>query len=342
LIVAAARNTELGEREPLRGDVVVTPVRAVRHPTVDDLDRAWRVVHEYLQPSPLVATNVAADTWLKVDCWQPTGSFKVRGALAALSALDERSKAAGVVAASAGNHGLGVAHGATRLGIPATIVVPRTASVAKVAALAEFAVELVQQGDDYGAAEAYAISLATNGREFISPYNDPNVIAGQATIGRELADELTPPLTVVAPVGGGGLVAGLSLWATTRPGVRVVGVEADASRAVSAAVNRGSTAPVPIANTLADGLAGNLEPGSITPEIIAKYTQALTSVTEAEIRDGMRFLAAEHGLVVEGSGAVALAALRAGRVAANGRTAVVVTGRNIALPALAEVLAAGH
>jgi threonine dehydratase len=307
---------------------------------VDDLDRAWRVVRAYLAPSPLVSTSVAADTWLKVDSWQPTGSFKVRGALAALSALDARSKAAGVVAASAGNHGLGVAHGTTLLGIPATIVVPRTASAAKVAALTEFAVELVQHGDDYDAAEAYAISLAANGLAFISPYNDPNVIAGQATIGRELSDELTPPFTVVAPIGGGGLVAGLSLWATTQPGVRIVGVETDASRAVSAAVTRGSIAPVPIATTLADGLAGNLEPGSITPEIIARYTQALTSVTEAEIREGMRFLAAKHGLVVEGSGAVALAALLAGKVEVQGRTIAVVTGRNIALPVLADVLGA--
>jgi threonine dehydratase len=321
---------------------VVTPARTVRHPTVDDLDRAWRVVGAYLVPSPLLATSVAADTWLKVDSWQPTGSFKVRGALVALSALDGRSKAAGVVAASAGNHGLGVAYGATRLGIPATIVVPSIASAAKVAALAEFAVDLVQHGEDYDAAEAYAISLAGDGRAFISPYNDPNVIAGQATIGRELSDQLTPPFTVVAPIGGGGLVAGLSLWATTQPGVRVVGVEADASRAVSAAVTRGSIAPVQIADTLADGLAGNLEPGSITPEIIAKYTQALAAVTEPEIRDGMRFLAADNGLVAEGSGAVALAALLAGKVEAQGRTVVVLTGRNIALPALADVLAADH
>jgi threonine dehydratase len=320
---------------------VVAPARTVRHPTVDDLDRAWRVVGEYLVPSPLLTTS-AAGAWLKIDSWQPTGSFKVRGALSALTALHKRSKAAGVVAASAGNHGLGVAYGATRLGIPATIVVPRTASAAKVAALAEFAVDLVQHGEDYDAAEAYAISLAGDGRAFISPYNDPNVIAGQATIGRELSDQLTPPFTVVAPIGGGGLVAGLSLWATTQAGVRVVGVEADASRAVSAAVTRGSIAPVPVADTLADGLAGNLEPGSITPEIIAKYTQALTAVTEAEIRDGMRFLAAEHGLVAEGSGAVALAALLAGKVEAQGRTVVVVTGRNIALPALADVLAAEH
>jgi threonine dehydratase len=322
--------------------VVGAPARDVRQPTVDGLDRAWHVVREHLVPSPLVATSVAADTWLKVDSWQPTGSFKVRGALAALSALDERGRAAGVVAASAGNHGLGVAHGAARLGIPATIVVPRTASAAKVAALAEFHVDLVQHGDDYDAAEAYAISLAADGLVFISPYNDPNVIAGQATIGHELSDELSPPFTIVAPIGGGGLVAGLSLWATTRPGVRVVGVEADASRAVSAAVARGGIVPVPIASTLADGLAGNLEPDSITPEIIAKYTQALTSVSEAEIRDAIRFLAARHGLVAEGSGAVALAALMAGKVAVRGPTVAVVTGRNIALPVLAEVLAAAY
>src|SRR4029450_10015536 len=140
------------------------------------------------------------------------------------AAVHAGGRAAGVVAASAGNHGLAVAHGATRLGIPATIVVPRTASAAKVAALADFPVDLVQHGDDYDGAEPYAISLAVDGLAFISPYNDPNVIAGQATIGHELSDELTPPFTIVAPSGGGGVGPGLGLGARAAPGVRVVGV----------------------------------------------------------------------------------------------------------------------
>ena len=283
---------------------------------------------------------MAADTLAQGGQLAADGIVQVRCAGGALSALDERAGQRRRPA-SAGKPRSRRRSWRNRLGIPAIGVPCRGRHrPRRWSALADFAVELVQHGDDYEAAEAHAISLAADGPAFISPYNDPNVIAGQATIGHELSDELTPPFTIVAPIGGGGLVAGLSLWATTRPGVRVVGVEADASRAVSAAVARGGIVPVPIASTLADGLAGNLEPDSITPEIIAKYTQALISVSEAEIRDAMRFLAARHGLVAEGSGAVALAALMAGKVEVQGPTVAVVTGRNIALPILAEVLAA--
>lgn len=254
-----------------------------------------------------------------------------------MSALGHGVRERGVVAASAGNHGLGVAYAATVLGVRATIVVPETASAAKVAALRRFAVEVVQYGDSYDAAEAYALELAEEGPAFVSPYNDPKVIAGQSTIGREVVNEIDGRVTIVAPIAGGGLVAGLSLWATGSPGVRVIGVEADASRSVSAAITRGAIVPVTIEQTLADGLAGNLEPGSITPELIGKHAYALASVSEPEIRAAMRFLAAEHGLIVEGAGAVALAAVLAGKVDSLGPLVAVVTGRNIALPTFAEV-----
>ncbi len=318
---------------------MVTSVRVVRPPAMDDLDRASEVVESHLPPTPLVSTTATGDGWLKLESWQPTGSFKVRGALAALSALGDEARAAGVVTASAGNHGLGVAYAATSLGIRATIVVPKTASAAKVAALRRFAVEVVQQGDSYDAAEAYAVELAADGPAFVSPYNDPWVIAGQSTIGREVAHEIDGPVTIVAPIGGGGLVAGLSLWATGSPGVRIVGVEVEASRSVSAAIARGAIVSLPIGQTLADGLAGNLEPGCITPALIGKHTYALTSVSEADIRPAMRFLAAEHGLVVEGAGAVAVAAVLSGKVDPSGPVVALVTGRNIALPTFAEVLA---
>jgi threonine dehydratase len=325
-------------RSTSQGVQVEASVRAVRTPTMDDLDRAWELVQRHLSPTPLVSTPAVDGGLLKLESWQPTGSFKVRGALAALSALGAEARTTGVVAASAGNHGLGVAYAATLLGIRATIVVPETASAAKVAVLRRFTVDVVLHGDSYDAAEAYAVQHASDGPAFVSPYNDPAVIAGQSTIGPEVAAQVDGPMTIVAPIGGGGLVAGLSLWATGHPGVRVVGVEADASRAVSAAITRGAIVPVAIEPTLADGLAGNLETGSVTPEIIGKYAYALTSVSEPEIRAAMRFLAAEHGLVVEGSGAVAVAAVRAGKVDASGPLVAAVTGRNIALPTFAGVL----
>jgi threonine dehydratase len=313
-----------------------TPHRHVPLPTAADLVRAADVVRAHLRPTPVVDTDAGRDALLKLECLQPTGSFKVRGALAA---LHDGAPPAGLIAASAGNHGLGVAFAAARLGVPVTVVIPTDASRAKAEALRGFGVRLVRHGDGYSAAEAHALDLAASGSAYLSPYNDPQVIAGQASIGAELRDQVDGAMTIVAPVGGGGLLAGLSFWASRHPDVRVVGVEADASRAVSASVTAGRVVEVPVAATLADGLAGNIEPGCITPALIAAHAHGLTSVSEPEIRRAMRFLAGRHGLLVEGAGAVAVAALLAGKVEPVGRPVAVVTGRNITLREAAQVLA---
>lgn len=312
--------------------------RDVCIPGIADLERAAATVRTHLDPTPLLPTAAADGALLKLECWQPTGSFKVRGALAALSALPVPARAAGVVAPSAGNHALAVAYAATRLGLTATVVVPVTASSAKVEGLQRLGARLVKHGDGFDAAEAYALELAARGTTYVSPYNDTHVIAGQASIGSELGDQVDGPVTVSVPVGGGGLAAGLTLWGTGRAGVRVVGVEAEASRAVSAAMAAGHTICVPVGATLADGLAGNLEPGSITPAILAAHGTPVVAVSEAEIRHALRFLARAHGLAVEGAGAVAAAALLAGKIDVDGRAVAVVTGRNIALPTLAAAL----
>ena len=156
--------------------------RHVAVPTTADLARAHEAVQAHLVPTPVVESTAATNAVLKLECLQPTGSFKVRGALAALSALSEQDRTKGVVTASAGNHGLGVAFAASRLGVPATVVVPANASPAKVAALREFPIRLVQKGDGYFAAELHALELATEGATYVSPYNDSAVIAGQASI----------------------------------------------------------------------------------------------------------------------------------------------------------------
>jgi threonine dehydratase len=317
-----------------------TVERHVSVPTKADLVRAHDAVRVHLEPTAVVDSTAAPGAMLKLECLQPTGSFKVRGALAALSQLSERDRTAGVVTASAGNHGLGVAFAASRLGIPATVVVPATASPAKVATLREFPIRLVQEGEGYFAAELHALELAADGSTYVSPYNDTWVIAGQASIGTEIRHQVEGVMTVLAPIGGGGLVAGLCIWAMEHPDVRVVGVEAEASPAVSAAIAAGQVVEVTVGPTLADGLAGNIEPSSVTPGIIGAHCHAVTGVTEAEIRSAIRFLAARHGLLVEGSGAVAVAALLAGKVDVVGRPVVVVTGRNIALPDAARVLGA--
>jgi threonine dehydratase len=295
------------------------------------------VVAARLRPTPVVPVELPAGQALaKLDCLQPTGSFKLRGALAALAAVG--SPGARVVAASAGNHALAVVEAARRLGLRATVVVPRTASAAKLAALRRLDADLVTHGTGYEQAERQALKLAEDGGVYVSAYNDPHVIAGQATWAAETAEQVGGGATLVVPVGGGGLLAGTVLWAAAaRPDMRVVGVEAAASRAVSAAVAAGRIVEVPVGPTLADGLAGNLEPGSITPALAAGRVHALVAVTEAEIERAIRFLAA-NGLVVEGAGAVGVAALLAGRVPLDGPVVVLLSGRNIAAGTLARIL----
>jgi threonine dehydratase len=313
-------------------------VRAVAAPSRAELDAAAAVVAARLTPTPLVPAPALGDgVHLKLETLQPTGSFKVRGALAALSRVGAGSP---VVTASAGNAGLGIAWAASVLGVHATIVVAETASPAKVAALRALPVELIQHGADYDEAEAHALSLP--GVTYVSSYNDTGVIAGQSTIGRELDAQLPGLITVAAPLGGGSLASGLGLWAAHRAGARVVGVEAERSPAMSTALAAGRITPFEVGDTLADGLAGNLEPGAVTFELVRDHMAAVVQVSEAEIEEAIRFLARAHGIVAEGAGAVAVAGVLAGRVPRGDEPLVaVITGRNIALPRLAEVLAAG-
>ncbi|WP_336216434.1 threonine ammonia-lyase [Nonomuraea sp. LPB2021202275-12-8] len=301
-----------------------------------DLAAARSVVAEALVPTPLwPVTALAPGASLKLENHQPTGSFKVRGALAAVAAAPPTGP---IITASAGNHGIAIAWAARRLGRRATVVIPKTASRAKVDALRSMDCELEYADGGYDEAEAHAIARAESGFTYISAYNDTHVIAGQSTIGAEL-EEIGEPVTLFVPVGGGGLISGICLWAMRRPEVRIVGVETAASPGMSTAIRAGRVERVDVGPTLADGLAGNLEEGSVTVEITASRVDEMVAVTEEEIRAAMRFLAAQHGQVVEGSGAAGVAALLASRAARRGRPVALVTGRNVALSTFSEVMA---
>lgn len=205
-----------------------------------------------------------------------------------------------------------------------------------------FDVTLVQHGAGYDEAEAHALELARRGARYVSPYNDPDVIAGQGTLGKELDAQCPGPLTVVCTVGGGGLASGLGLWAATRDDVRVVGVEPEAAPAVAAAVRAGHPVPLDLGETVADGITANLEPGSVTIDLVARHVDRLLTVTEDEIAEAVRHLVRAHGIVAEGAGAAAYAAVLAGKVdtgGEDGRVVAVVSGRNIALGTLARLLA---
>ena len=314
-------------------------MRTVTLPDADTLSAAGEVVRRFLSPTPITpASGLGADIVFKLETLQPTGSFKVRGGRAAVAAAQRDEPGVPMVAASAGNHGLGVAFAADRLGVEATVVVAETASPAKVRALEQFSVRLVRFGRSYDEAEARALELAAAGGRFLSPYNDPDVVAGQASLGEELASQVPNLATVILPVGGGGLISGVSLALATR-GVRIVGVEPERSNAMTAAFRADGT-PVVLESTMADGLAGSIEEGSITVDLVRRHVDDMATVSEAEMADAMRVLAFDHGLVVEASGSVGVAALRAGRIKPDqgGTTVVVLTGRNIAPDLLVRVL----
>jgi threonine dehydratase len=290
-------------------------MRTVRRPTREDVLEAERRIRPFLPPTPVV-------DGLKLETLQPTGSFKVRGALAALSALPRDVQ---VVAASAGNAGLGVAWAARTLGMDATIVVAETASPAKIEALRRFPVRLVLHGRSYDDAEQHALSLDGH---YVSPYNDPDVIAGAGT----LALELDGVDTIVVPIGGGGLASGIGLATDAR----VIGVVPAAFPAMRAALDAGAVVPIEGEQTIADGLHGNIEPGSVTYELVRDLVADVIEVTEEEIEDAMRALVREHGIVAEGAGAAAVAAVRAGKV--DPGAVAIVSGRNVARETLARVL----
>jgi threonine dehydratase len=305
------------------GTVEYTGVRIVEAPTLRDVESAERRIRTLLPPTPVAESDGFA---LKLETLQPTGSFKVRGALAALTALPPETP---VVTASAGNAGLALAWAAHRLGMQATVVVAETASPVKVDAIRRFPATLVVYGKDYDAAERHGLSLPGH---YASPYNDPDVIAGAGTIGLELADADT----IVVPIGGGGLAAGIGL--ATR--ARMIGVVPEAFPAMRAALDAGRIVEIDGSPTIADGLHGNIEPGSVTFELVRDRLEDVVAVSEAELEDAMRFLAREHGLVVEGAGAAAVAALLAGKAKPRGATVAVLSGRNVTAATLARVLSA--
>jgi threonine dehydratase len=305
------------------------------------MEAAWKAVRRLLAVTPVVAApQLGPSVSAKVETVQPTGSFKVRGGLAAVSATHDVEPGRAVVASSAGNHGLGLAYAASNLGARVTVVVPTGASAAKVSALQQFDVRLVLHGEGYREAETHALELAEReGSRYVSPYNDADVIAGQATLARELLEQVPRLGTVVVPCGGGGLLAGITL-ALAGTGVRVVGVESEASPSMSTALAAGAIVPINVEPTVADGLAGNLEPGAVTVGIALAHGVEVLTVSEADIRSAMAFAAHKMGFVLEGAGAIGVAALRSGIVAPDSgkETIVILTGRNVAPQLLSEVL----
>jgi threonine dehydratase len=312
--------------------------------TPDDLQRARRALAPYLQPTPLRRAFCMREpaAWLKLECWQPTGSFKVRGALNLLLSLGAEEKARGVVAASAGNHALGVAFAAATLrgSWETTLFLPETAPLAKVDKLRTFPVRIEQTGATYEEAHARALAYAEEtGAFYLHAFDDPRTSAGQGTTGLEILDDLPGVGTILVPVGGGGLISGIATGVKAQhPDVRVVAVQPEASPALRESLRLGRPLyDFPAGPTLADGLAGGI--GDIVFAHRALVDETVL-VSEAEIEEAMVALLAHDQVVAEGAGAVGVAALRSGRFRPHDDRAVVVvvTGANADARVFARLL----
>jgi threonine dehydratase len=322
-----------------------------RLPTLADVNAARRrlrgiALHTPLEPSrELTEESGAADVRLKREEVQPTGAFKTRGAHNKVAVVAEGRPEAGLVTASSGNHGIAVATAAIRHGMRLTVLVGRSISPAKLErlrALETSRVTVELAGDDTDDAEIEARRRDDGGHAiYIPPYNDPEVIAGQATVGVEILTDWPEVDTIVVPIGGGGLIAGIGLWAKAmNPGLRLIGVQPAASPPMYAHFETGSTDAMPIAPTLADGVAGNIERTSITWRLCRQLVDEVVLIDEEAIADTMRWALEVPHVLLEGSAVLGIAALRGGLVAAEGRNvAIVTTGRNVSPEVLRSVLA---
>jgi threonine dehydratase len=279
--------------------------------------------------------------WCKREYLQRTGSFKERGARAALSLLSRDVARRGVVAASAGNHASGLAWHGRQLGIPVTVVVPRNASPLKVTKCRQLGAHVVLHGESFDETRAYALELSEEwGLAYVSPYDDARVIAGQGTLALELLEQVPAFDAVVVPVGGGGLIAGvITVLRALRPHVRVIGVEPQNAACFSHALQQGGPVRVKTSPTLADGLAV-AEAGRVTYAHAAQWVDEVVTVNEHELAEAIAVLAQEDGATVEGAGAAPLAALLSGKLPslAGKRVVLPLTGGNIDAQVHARVL----
>ena len=315
----------------------------VAAPSFDDLEAAAKVIADHLEVTPTVNLRLRGRRVLaKLESLQTTGSFKIRGALAAVNAAHLADPHGAVITSSAGNHGLGIAHAAGLLKVPATVVVPANASAAKVKKLRTYDIELIQHGSSYDDAQAHAMELARERSiRYISPFNDTHVIAGQATVFSEMLLQAPEIEHLVVPVGGGGLISGVLMaraW-HGRQDVRITGVQPEASAAMYHVHHGTAMADVRHRPTIADGLAGGGDEGAVTNELIRQHGVPLVLVEERFIRQGVREAAEVNGLVFEGSAATPFAAIVRRLVDDDeSRIGFIASGRNIAHGLLVELL----
>jgi threonine dehydratase len=309
-------------------------------PTIADVEAArQRLERSGVRATPVYESETfrrrtGREVLLKAENLQRTGAFKIRGAVNRVSLLTEEERAAGVVAASAGNHGQAVAWAAREAGVESTVFMPDETPMAKVEATRNYGAEVVLTGEGFEEALAAALEHAERGgATFIHAFEDPQVIAGQGTIGLELAEELSELETVVVPVGGGGLASGIALaLKDRRPDVKIVGVQAEACAPFAGRTDHGFT--------IAEGIAVK-KPGELTGSILRDHLDGIVTVSDEEISEAIVLLLERAKLAVEGAGAASVAALLAGRVEGTGPAVAILSGGNIDPTLLIQIMRHG-
>jgi threonine dehydratase len=317
-------------------------------PTIDDINRARDLISDSVKKTPLqrsetfsklTGTNVS----LKLESLQKTGSFKVRGALVKLGMLSKEEEKAGVIAASAGNHAQGVAYAALKKNIPCTIVMPKNASPAKVAATKSYGATVILRGITYEESWLAAEEIAKErGHAIIHAFDDPDIISGQGTIGLELLEDLPEVDEVYLPIGGGGLAAGVAIAIKTKnPAVKIIGIESTAFPSMKESLSYGSILNIVAGHTIADGISVK-SPGKLTYEIASQYIDDLQLVDDSSIVETMFLLMERAKLVVEPAGAASLAYLiEKGHPNKNKNVIALLSGGNVDMYLLGQVVAKG-
>jgi len=312
--------------------------------TLQEFRRAERVVRRYFPATPLIGAprlseRLGTEVYVKLECFTPIRTFKLRGALVKLQALTDAGITGGVITASAGNHGLAVARAAKLFARPAVVCVPDGANPQKKALIAAEGARVVEFGRDYQEAFENCLRIGqAEGLSLVHAYDDPSVIAGQSTVGLELHDSGLAFDTVLTGIGGGGLISGMSAaLKELRPGIRVIGVQPEGADSMIRSVAEGRIVELERVGTIADGL-GARKPGEYTLAMTTRYVDSLLPVSDDDLLDAMCFLLHEERIVAEPAGAAGTAALLRYGAKGLGRVVVLVSGANVADAVFARIL----
>ena len=334
----------------MNDESVWNPEKKRRIPTIEDIVKAQELLSGIIRRTPLQTSRTfsglaGTNLFLKLECLQVTGSFKVRGAFVKISRLSHKQTGYEVIAASAGNHAQGVAYAAMIKKIPCTIVMPENASPAKVAATRSYGAKVIRRGANYDDAwEATQQIAKSEGSTIVHAFDDPDVIAGQGTIGLELLEDLPDVDRIYVPIGGGGLAAGVAIAVKSRkPNVKIIGVESKAFPAMKESLAKGSLQCTKHGYSIADGIAVK-QPGELTHQIVSKYLDDIVLIDDTSIVKTMFLMMERAKLVVEPAGAASLAYLLSNGSYVGSRKDKVVTilsGGNVDMYLLGQIVAKG-